>query len=110
MTGRMNYASRGDPDPYSLLPAPLQELESRGKPVVITGDLNCAHKEIDLFSPKTNLKSAGFTIEERNSFQACLIDAGFVGKLLSARPRLPLYHSEINSLFLTLDETMGHMR
>ena len=32
------------------------------KPVVVCGDLNCAHQEIDLHSPKTNLRSAGFTI------------------------------------------------
>lgn len=42
------------------------------KPIVICGDLNVAHKEIDIHSPKTNLKSAGFTIEERNSFDKLL--------------------------------------
>jgi len=38
------------------------------KPVVICGDLNVAHKEIDLENPKSNTKNAGFTIEERDSF------------------------------------------
>ena len=38
------------------------------KNVVLCGDLNCAHKPIDLHAPKTNLRSAGFTIEERESF------------------------------------------
>jgi exodeoxyribonuclease-3 len=47
------------------------------KPVVICGDLNVAHKEIDLARPKDNLRSAGFTIEERDSFQRYL-DAGFI--------------------------------
>ena len=40
----------------------------KAKPVVVCGDLNCARYEIDIHSPKTNLKTAGFTIEERNSF------------------------------------------
>lgn len=38
------------------------------KSIVVCGDLNCARYEIDIHSPKTNLKSSGFTIEERNSF------------------------------------------
>ena len=40
----------------------------KGKPIIVCGDLNCARYEIDIHSPKTNLKSSGFTIEERNSF------------------------------------------
>lgn len=47
------------------------------KPVVICGDLNVAHREIDLARPKDNLRSAGFTIEERAAFQ-CLLDEGFI--------------------------------
>jgi exodeoxyribonuclease-3 len=47
------------------------------KPVVLCGDLNVAHKEIDLKNPKTNRKSAGFTDEEREKF-GILLDAGFV--------------------------------
>eukprot|EP00879_Flechtneria_rotunda_P028821 GHRR01031051.1.p1 GENE.GHRR01031051.1~~GHRR01031051.1.p1 ORF type:complete len:369 (+),score=113.21 GHRR01031051.1:241-1347(+) len=39
----------------------VKGLHSKGKPVVVCGDLNCAHKEIDIHSPKTNLRSAGFT-------------------------------------------------
>ncbi len=46
------------------------------KPVIICGDLNVAHKEIDLKNPKTNTKNAGFTMEERTKFQE-LLDAGF---------------------------------
>jgi len=42
------------------------------KKVIICGDLNVAHKEIDLKNPKNNLKTAGFTIEERNSFDDIL--------------------------------------
>lgn len=47
------------------------------KEVVICGDMNVAHKEIDLKNPKTNTRSAGFTIEERNKMSA-LLDSGFI--------------------------------
>lgn len=49
----------------------------RKKPVVLCGDLNVAHKEIDLRHPKNNRKNAGFTDEERVSMTR-LLDAGFV--------------------------------
>ncbi|MBC1379848.1 exodeoxyribonuclease III [Listeria innocua] len=47
------------------------------KPVVLCGDLNVAHEEIDLKNPKTNRKNAGFSDEERAKFSAFL-DAGFI--------------------------------
>ena len=53
-----------------------QEL-AKHKPVVLCGDLNVAHQEIDLKNPKTNTRNAGFTMEERTKFSA-LLDAGFV--------------------------------
>ena len=46
------------------------------KPVIMCGDLNVAHKEIDLKNPKTNTHNAGFTIEERNKMTE-LLNAGF---------------------------------
>jgi len=46
------------------------------KPVILCGDLNVAHTEIDLKNPKSNVKNPGFTIEERTKFQM-LLDAGF---------------------------------
>lgn len=46
------------------------------KPVVFCGDLNVAHKEIDLKNPKTNRKNAGFTDEERSKFTE-LLESGF---------------------------------
>ena len=46
------------------------------KPVIMCGDLNVAHKEIDLKNPKTNHKNAGFTDEERNKM-TMLLDSGF---------------------------------
>ena len=47
------------------------------KPVVVCGDMNVAHKEIDLKNPKNNLRNAGFTIEERDKMTA-LLARGFV--------------------------------
>lgn len=47
------------------------------KPVIVCGDLNVAHKEIDLKNSKTNRKNAGFTDEERNKFSE-LIESGFI--------------------------------
>ena len=53
----------------------LQDL-SKSKPVIMCGDLNVAHKEIDLKNPKTNHNNAGFTDEERNKMTE-LLGAGF---------------------------------
>ena len=47
------------------------------KPVILCGDLNVAHKEIDLKNPKTNTKNAGFTVEEREQM-TLLLDSGFI--------------------------------
>ena len=44
----------------------------KNKKVIVCGDLNVAHKEIDLKNPKTNLKTAGFTVDERESFDNIL--------------------------------------
>lgn len=49
----------------------IKKLDNK-KPVIIAGDLNVAHREIDLHNPKSNKKSAGFTIEERKTFDELL--------------------------------------
>lgn len=54
----------------------IKELDSI-KPVVLCGDLNVAHKEIDLKNPKSNRKNAGFTDEEREQF-TYFLDNGFI--------------------------------
>ncbi len=54
----------------------LLELDSK-KPVIICGDLNVAHKEIDLKNPSTNRKNAGFTDEERGKMTE-LLNSGFI--------------------------------
>ena len=53
----------------------LKKLD-KNKPVIICGDLNVAHKEIDLKNPKTNRKNAGFTDEERGKINN-LLESGF---------------------------------
>ncbi len=52
------------------------ELE-KTKPVIFCGDLNVAHKEIDLKNPKSNERNAGFTIEERRGFDN-IVNHGFI--------------------------------
>ena len=64
----------------------LQELDKE-KPVIMTGDLNVAHEEIDLKNPKTNKKNAGFTQEERDKFTE-LLGAGFVDSFRYLNPEL----------------------
>jgi exodeoxyribonuclease-3 len=54
----------------------LKKLEET-KPVIVCGDLNVAHKEIDLKNPKSNRRNAGFTDEEREKFTN-LLEAGFI--------------------------------
>ncbi|MBQ7496409.1 MAG: exodeoxyribonuclease III [Selenomonas sp.] len=55
------------------------------KPVIVCGDLNVAHKEIDLKNPKTNHRNAGFTDEEREKFTA-LLEAGFTDTFRALYP------------------------
>ncbi len=54
----------------------VRELD-REKPVIICGDMNVAHKEIDLKNPKSNRRNPGFTDEERGAFSR-LLESGFV--------------------------------
>lgn len=69
---RLDYRMRWEDDFRTY----LKKLEEK-KPVVVTGDMNVAHKEIDLKNPKTNRKNAGFTDEERGKFTE-LLEAGFI--------------------------------
>tara|TARA_Y100001970_G_scaffold232077_1_gene288724 strand:+ start:6284 stop:7039 length:756 start_codon:yes stop_codon:yes gene_type:complete len=69
---RLEYRQQWDIDFLKF----VQELEKK-KPVIFCGDLNVAHKEIDLKNPKTNRRNPGFTDEERASFDK-IIDAGFI--------------------------------
>ena len=68
---RLDYRMQWEDDFLEYIKA----LDSK-KPVIYCGDLNVAHREIDLKNPKTNRKNAGFTDEERNKITAVL-DSGF---------------------------------
>jgi exodeoxyribonuclease-3 len=69
---RLPYRQQWDRDFLAY----LRGLE-RSKPVIFCGDLNVAHREIDLARPKDNMKNHGFTPEERAGFDA-LVTAGFL--------------------------------
>ena len=68
---RLDYRMKWEADFFNY----LKSLEEK-KPVIFCGDLNVAHKEIDLKNPKTNRKTAGFTDEER-ACMSKLLDNGF---------------------------------
>lgn len=69
---RLDYRMKWEDDFRTF----LTELKAK-KSVVVCGDMNVAHKEIDLKNPKTNRRNAGFTDEERAKMTA-LLDAGFI--------------------------------
>ncbi|KFF54894.1 MULTISPECIES: exodeoxyribonuclease III [Bacillus] len=64
----------------------ILELDEK-KPVILCGDLNVAHKEIDLKNPKANRKNAGFSDQERGAFTR-LLEAGFVDSFRHVYPDL----------------------
>ena len=68
---RLDYRMQWEDDFRSY----LLELDKK-KPVIVCGDLNVAHQEIDLKNPKTNRKNAGFTDEERGKMTT-LLESGF---------------------------------
>ncbi|XP_021661744.2 DNA-(apurinic or apyrimidinic site) endonuclease, chloroplastic isoform X2 [Hevea brasiliensis] len=68
----------------------MKELE-KSKPVILTGDLNCAHQEIDIYNPAGNRRSAGFTDEERQSFGTNLLSRGFVDTFRKQHPNVVGY-------------------
>jgi exodeoxyribonuclease-3 len=69
---RLDYRKRWDTDFLAY----VKKLNQR-KPVIFCGDVNCAHKEIDLANPKSNKKNAGFSEEERVGVDN-IIKAGFI--------------------------------
>ncbi|KAK6621967.1 hypothetical protein RUM44_001774 [Polyplax serrata] len=62
----------------------LKDLDTK-KPVILCGDLNVAHNEIDLKNPASNTRTAGFTQEERDGFTA-LLDTGFIDTFRNLYP------------------------
>eukprot|EP00873_Tetraselmis_striata_P042586 jgi/Tetstr1/462850/TSEL_007799.t1 len=68
----------------------LKDMNTR-KPVILAGDLNVAHQDIDIHSPSTNQRSAGFTQEERTSFASRLLGQGFVDVFRQEYPDVIAY-------------------
>lgn len=83
----------------------LQKLDSK-KPVLICGDLNVAHKEIDLKNPKTNRMNAGFTDQEREKFQT-LLDAGFIDTFRHFYPDMENIYSWWSYRFKAREKNAG---
>jgi len=78
---RLDYRMRWDDDFRTY----LQQLDAR-KPVIVCGDMNVAHEEIDLKNPKTNRRNAGFTDEEREKFSTLLYKGGFIDTFRTLYP------------------------
>ncbi len=76
------------------------------KPVVVCGDLNVAHQEIDLKNPKTNRRNAGFTDEERESF-GHLLQAGFTDTFRYFYPNLEGAYSWWSYRFKAREKNAG---
>lgn len=79
---RIDYRMRWEDDFRDY----LLELD-KAKPVIVCGDLNVAHNEIDLKNPKTNIGNAGFSYEERGKFSE-LLEAGFTDTFRHLYPDL----------------------
>ena len=79
---RLDYRMRWEDD----LRAYLQRLDAR-KPVILCGDLNVAHEEIDIKNPGSNRRNAGFTDEERGKM-TMLLDAGFTDSFRHLHPTM----------------------
>ena len=83
----------------------LQKLDAE-KPVVVCGDLNVAHQEIDLKNPKSNRRNAGFTDEERAKFTA-LLGAGFTDTFRFFNPTLEGAYSWWSYRFKAREKNAG---
>ena len=82
---RLDYRMRWEDDFRNY----LMRLDAM-KPVVLCGDLNVAHEEIDLKNPKTNRKNAGFTDEERQQMTT-LLSSGFIDTFRTLYPEQVTY-------------------
>ena len=82
---RLEYRMKWEDD----FQAYLHKLDER-KPVIVCGDMNVAHQEIDLKNPKTNRKNAGFTDEEREKMTQ-LLSNGFIDTFRTLYPEQVTY-------------------
>ena len=83
----------------------IKNLDSK-KPVLVCGDLNVAHKEIDLKNPKTNRMNAAFTDQEREKFQT-LLDAGFIDTFRHFYPDMENIYSWWSYRFKAREKNAG---
>lgn len=83
----------------------LLELDKK-KPVIVCGDLNVAHKEIDLKNPKTNRMNAGFTDQECEKFQL-LLDSGFIDTFRFFYPDMESIYSWWSYRFKAREKNAG---
>ena len=98
---RLDYRMKWEEDFLAY----LKKLEEN-KPVIFCGDLNVAHKEIDLKNPKTNRTNAGFTDEERAKFTA-LTNAGFIDTFRHFYPDLEGAYSWWSYRFHAREKNVG---
>lgn len=83
----------------------LKKLD-KNKPVILCGDLNVAHNEIDLKNPKTNRHNAGFTDEERNKMTE-LLDSGFIDTFRYLYPDKENCYSWWSYMFHAREKNVG---
>ena len=83
----------------------LKKLDEK-KPVIVCGDMNVAHKEIDLKNPKTNQNNAGFTPQEREAMSR-LLDAGFVDTFRHLHPEVTGAYSWWSYMFKAREKNAG---
>ncbi len=83
----------------------MQQLEQK-KPVIFCGDLNVAHREIDLKNPRENIGNAGFTHEERHGFQS-MIDSGFIDSFRNFYPETPEAYTWWSNFFQARARNIG---
>ncbi|MEG1966004.1 MAG: exodeoxyribonuclease III [Oscillospiraceae bacterium] len=98
---RLEYRMKWEDDFQSY----IKSLDAK-KPVIICGDFNVAHKEIDLKNPKNNTKNAGFTIEERNKMTQFL-ENGFVDTFRKLYPELTDAYSWWSYMFKAREKNAG---
>lgn len=98
---RLDYRMRWEEDFRQY----VTTLDAR-KPVIICGDMNVAHQEIDLKNPKSNRKNAGFTDEERHCMTQ-LLDAGFIDTFRHFHPTLEGVYSWWSYRFKAREKNAG---
>ncbi len=98
---RLDYRMRWEDDFRNY----LLSLDAK-KPVIVCGDLNVAHKEIDLKNPKTNRKNAGFTDEEREKFSV-LLESGFTDTFRHFYPEMTDIYSWWSYRFSAREKNAG---